>query len=486
MLKTLKQLIKLLHRWTGLAMSFLFVVWFISGFIMIYHTFPKPRPQLYFHDLNSFSGHDSIQSPHELFSTHKVSSIILEKVNDKAVYRTPGRGVSVFDAASVNAIPPLSLTECAEIVRSNFSHPIEKVEELNDFDQWIPWAHYKTHFPIQKFWLDDDKGTQVYVSSSSGTIVQETTLKSRVMAWLGAIPHWLYFKQLRLKAALWSDVVIGLSAIGCLACLSGFVLGFIRLKRFKRGAKWNSITPFKKFWYRWHHISGFIFGFFVFTFILSGLMSLADLPNWIVKKEKEINYYQLWNGSCLSSQQELIGFNKLIQQKDASSIKRIVCRKVMERTFYEVYQDTPDQSECYIVDANKVKPLPPLTQLVIEKRMKELLPQKQYSIHFLRDYSHYYSVKKRVLPPPVYEIELDDTYGTTLFVHPQTGELLKVLNRSSKWQWWFYQGLHTFNFGWFRQFEWLRLALLIFLSLGGMFVSISAFVLGIQFIKRKI
>jgi len=297
----------------------------------------------------------------------------------------------------------------------------------------------------------------------------------------------MYFKQLRLNAALWYDVVIWCSIMGCFVCLSGIIVGFIRIKKRKSGARWNALSPYKKKWFRWHHMTGYFFGFFVFTFILSGLMSLADVPGWMVKKEKDVNYYRLWNGSAFNNQQVLKGFNTIIQQKSASSIKRVVCRKVMERTFYQVYTHSHDLSECYIVDEDKIKPLLPISQLVVEKRLQHILPQKQYNVQLLSEYNHYYAAgRKKTNPLPVYEIALHDQYETTLYVNPKTGELLKVLNRSSKWKWWMYQGLHTFNFSWFRQIEWLRQSWLIFLSVGGTIVSVTALVLGLKFVRRKI
>ena len=486
MAKKLKKILLQLHRWTGLAMSFLFVVWFVSGFVMIYHTFPKPQTSTYFKTQNTLSLKDSIQSPHLLFEKHKVSAIVLEKVNNQAVFSFSGRGVSVYDAATLQPMAPLSVEGCKKVVQAHFSDPIDKVETINDYDQWIPWSHYKNHFPIQKIWLDDEKGTQVYVSSTAGRIVQETTSKSRVMAWLGAIPHWMYFKQLRLNAALWSDVVIWLSIIGCFVCLSGILVGFIRLKKRKKAKSWTDISPYKKKWFRWHHITGFGFGLFVFTFILSGLMSLADVPNWLVKKEKDINYYHLWNGSGFDDQQALQGFNRIIREKGASSIKKIICRKVMGRIFYEVYTNSLYEPECYIVDEDHLKDLPQFPELTLEKRMQDVLPQKQYSIQMLSEYTHYYTEgRRRTNPLPVYKIVLEDAYGTILYVNPHTGDLLKVLSRSSKWQWWLYQGLHTFNFSWFRQMEWLRQSWLILISIGGTIVSLSALVLGIKFFKRK-
>jgi hypothetical protein len=48
--------------------------------------------------------------------------------------------------------------------------------------------------PLWKFsWSN---GEQIYVSSVTGDVVQDTTRASRFWAYLGAIPHWMYFTPL--------------------------------------------------------------------------------------------------------------------------------------------------------------------------------------------------------------------------------------------------------------------------------------------------
>lgn len=42
-------------------------------------------------------------------------------------------------------------------------------------------------------------------------------------------------------------------------------------------------SPYRKRWYHWHYVSGIFFGIFVLTFTFSGMMSLADIPEWIHK-----------------------------------------------------------------------------------------------------------------------------------------------------------------------------------------------------------
>ncbi|MCT4643818.1 MAG: hypothetical protein N4A74_02440 [Carboxylicivirga sp.] len=478
MIKYIKQLMFFIHRWTGLLMSLFFVVWFVSGIVMIYHSFPKPQPQKYYHGLNVISGYDSLPTPTALFKQSGDVLFSLEMLNGEPIYRMPGRLGKVYNAKTLKEVSELKKEECESIVKSVFSAPINRYKVINDFDQWIPWSYYEAYFPIYKFWLDDAKGTQLYVSASKGCIVQETTSLSRTMAWFGAIPHWMYFKALRLKVQLWSSVVIWISAIGCIACLSGLIVGLVRLRKGK-------ISPYRKATLRWHHISGLTFGLIVFSFILSGLMSLADVPTWLVSKEKDFDYNSVWNSSDRTITKEAtLNLYEILSQK--ANNKRIICRNAMGRIFYEVYTKSPNQSECYIVD-EQVKPLPAIESTFIENWMAEALPHKQYSIHFVQDYTNYYQPSKRYdLPLPVCCLNLKDEFQTKLFVCPKTGRLLKVVNNSSRLGWWLYKGLHTFKFSFMSGYEGWRQLWMILISIGGTIVSITSFILGIKMIRKKI
>jgi hypothetical protein len=56
--------------------------------------------------------------------------------------------------------------------------------------------------------------TILYVSGRTGRVVHWTTATQRFWNWLGAIPHWLYFADLRSDVALWSEIVIWTSVLG--------------------------------------------------------------------------------------------------------------------------------------------------------------------------------------------------------------------------------------------------------------------------------
>ena len=90
-------------------------------------------------------------------------------------------------------------------------------------DQWTVSGEFAALRPLEKYsWPD---GAEVYVSEITGEVVQSTTRASRLGAYFGAIPHWLYFTPLRENGRLWSRIVIWASGIGAVTALLGFIIG---------------------------------------------------------------------------------------------------------------------------------------------------------------------------------------------------------------------------------------------------------------------
>ena len=62
---------------------------------------------------------------------------------------------------------------------------------VEEIDQWTVGGAGRGQRPLYKYsWPD---GQQAYVSGVTADVVQYTTTSSRFWAYLGAIPHWLYF-----------------------------------------------------------------------------------------------------------------------------------------------------------------------------------------------------------------------------------------------------------------------------------------------------
>ena len=57
-----------------------------------------------------------------------------------------------------------------------------------DRDQWTVFPGFNSHRPLYHFEINDSLGTQFYISSLTGQVVQLTNSKIRFWNWIGSIP----------------------------------------------------------------------------------------------------------------------------------------------------------------------------------------------------------------------------------------------------------------------------------------------------------
>ena len=113
------------------------------------------------------------------------------------------------------------------------------------------------------------------ISGASGEVVQYTTTAARFWAYLGAIPHWLYFTPLRKHQPQWAQFVIWSSGVGTFTAILGIVVGiwmYSPAKRYHYAGVRTSI-PYRgpK---RWHTILGLICGITTVTWAFSGFLPM--------------------------------------------------------------------------------------------------------------------------------------------------------------------------------------------------------------------
>jgi hypothetical protein len=478
-MRYLKQLIIRLHSLLGSLMSLMFVMWFLSGFVMIFAGFPHASKEKAFEHLEAITLNDlnTIKIP----PLALLGQLVLEKRQGKVIYELrQARGKEkIYDAKSMTQIDTYSEEDVLNLARSFSGADILAYEKRLDLDQWMPWSYCKPWLPIYKCDISDEAHTQLYISAVNGRVVQETTRKSRWAARLGAIPHWIYFKSIRMKTGFWLSFVYWISLLGVFASLSGLILGFIRLKRRKKRANWSDLSIFKKFWHKWHHITGFVFGLFVFTFILSGLVSVAEMPQFIAPVKNKQSASQLWNQKIHSNDSIRISAKQIgLCLIDESKVKRIVWKTVMNKANLHVYTDKLYSPKVYCLEGDKLIEKLSYSRLEIGNWAMRIFKTSPFLLTLQKNDDAYYQASERGgYPLPVWKIELNDTDGTCLYISPKTANLLRTYNTNRKWHRWFYKGLHSFDFPFLLKHEWLRKLLLILLSVGGTFVSVSALVL---------
>src|SRR5262249_53515520 len=71
------------------------------------------------------------------------------------------------------------------------------VAELADYDQWTVSNPLDPHRPLYRIALNDGPGTELYVSSTTGEVVRDTTRSERSWNYAGSVVHWIYPTALR-------------------------------------------------------------------------------------------------------------------------------------------------------------------------------------------------------------------------------------------------------------------------------------------------
>jgi hypothetical protein len=172
------------HRWMGVALAVVFGLWFVSGIVMMYWTFPDVtaadrlrRAPI----LDSASVRLSAQEAHEKASMNgQPDQVRLSNFDGRPVYRFRiGRGEAVVyaDTGEQQVEVTRALSDRSALQWTGQPVTNASVEENTEEDQWTVPQSYRQHRPMLKYSYAD--GQEVYVSGSTGEVVQYTTRASR-------------------------------------------------------------------------------------------------------------------------------------------------------------------------------------------------------------------------------------------------------------------------------------------------------------------
>jgi hypothetical protein len=268
------------HRWLGVGLCVLFLIWFPSGIGIMYWDYPGVSPA---DRLERSPGLDPSRvrlSAAEAYAKVEEgplpASIRLNSFDGRPVYRFGPAGIVYADTGDVqrDVSPELMLRVAAAWT----GQPADaaRIDAVEEVDQWTVGGVFGER-PLSKYsWPN---GEQVYVSENSGEVVQYTTTASRLGAYVGAIPHWFYFTPLRKHGLEWSRIVIWTSGIGTFAALLGVAIGlwmYSPSKRYRNAGVATSI-PYRG-QKRWHTLFGLIFGLGAATWAFSGMLSMDPFP----------------------------------------------------------------------------------------------------------------------------------------------------------------------------------------------------------------
>jgi hypothetical protein len=289
--------------------------------------------------------------------------------------------------------------------------------------------------PLYHFGLGDGPRTELYVSSHTGRVVQLTTARERFWNWLGAVPHWLYFAQLRRNAWLWTQVVIVTSLIGCFLAATGIYIGVRQLGRGPGGR----FSPYRGF-NLWHHVAGLIFGFFALTWVLSGLLSINPW-GWLEGEGSEAARARL-QGPAIAAAQVRASIQALVNAH-LPDVVSISSAPLAGRLYF--LASTADAARSRLDDLGAVAALGDTDLLTIAKILRPVAAPAVPQLMTQED-AYYFRHHQDAAPLPVYRFTSDDGLDTLYYIDPVSGDLAARIDRQARGYRWWHQGLHRMDF----------------------------------------
>jgi len=458
----------LAHRYLGIVLSVFFVVWFISGIGMMYTGgMPDLTPKARLERLAPINF-----SAIKLTPSEQGENITLLTVMDRPAYRIDGQTIFADTGETLDEVDQ----QKAMIIASQYMKvPQEKVrylELLQQADQWT--IERRGQLPLHKILIDDPDQTQVYVSPIDGEVALLTTRRSRAVAWIAAIPHWLYFRSLRVNDGLWRTLIIGLSGLGCILAIVGLLVGIVQFRRS------SPHIPYSR-WMRWHYLTGAFFGVLTFTWVFSGMLSME--PYDVFSSNKGLAMTADPFGASLDMA-TFPAFNvgALRGLLNGREVKEIEFTRLQDEPYYVVHT-VPER---LIVDARAM-------MIRQESFSKESLEQRIAAVtsdvpivesNMLTDYDSYYYSRDREAPLPVLRIKFGDPDHTWLYIDPRMSRIVTGSARINRIQRWIYTGFHDLDFPfWFYRRPLWDIGVIL-LSLGGLASSLIGLCIGFKRLFR--
>jgi hypothetical protein len=492
------------HRYLGIAMGLVFVMWFASGMVMMYAGgMPQMNPDLRRERLAPLDMSAVRLSPAEAAERAGVDDAqraSLFTVLGRPAYRFGSR--TVF-ADTGDALAPVDRATAQAIAARFLDVPTRDIDFLHTVDEPDQWTLTLSRgLPFLKFRARDDAATELYVSPRTADVVLATTKRDRLLSWLGVIPHWLYFAPLRLNQPLWYDVVVGLSWVGVATAVVGLAVGVMRFKP-STPLRFMASIPYGG-WMRWHFVTGAVFGVFTLTWVFSGLLSMEPFA-WTNASGLPFDREVLSGGSLQLDRFTPADATTWGRLAAGRPIKEIELARMQDEPYYVVRLERPAklmrrerlhqpypivgraEGDRLIVAADTMTArLEPFSAQSLVARLTTAAPgTRVVEQTLLTDYDDYYYSRRGQTPLPVLRVKFDDPAQTWVYVDPAMNQVLTAIPYLARVERWFYNGLHSLDFAfWYRSWTWD--VGMILLCLGGLASSTIGTVLGFGRVARAV
>lgn len=473
----------------GVAFCLLFTWWFVSGVFMMYCDFPAVS------DADRLAHAQLLDASRIRVSPEQAYKVLgLDSLPDQVrVAMFDGRPAYWFgaeqsivyadDGTMQKDFPPeLNLRTAA--AWAGASTKDVTMEEIREPDQWTV-GDLRDQLPMFKYsWPD---GQQVYVSETSGQVMQYTTRAARLGAYLGPVAHWVYFTPLRKNAALWSRIVIWASGLGTLMALSGLVVGVLVYspsKRYRYQGEATSI-PYKGT-KRLHMIFGLFFGIVACTWTFSGMLSMDPFPIQTAGRLADDPVGRVLRGDSV----DLATFAAKSPEAALASAPPNLRVKELELISFAgdpAYIAFGDAQASWVVPVHGAPEAGFERGRIVDVIRKAIQPVGLAEVRTVSQYEAYYLDRRGERPLPVLFILLRTTDGHAgYYIDPRTARVVGHRESDAWFNRWLYHGLHSLDFPWLYNHRPAWDILVLLLLAGGTTLSVTSAIIGWKLLRRKI
>jgi sulfite reductase alpha subunit-like flavoprotein/uncharacterized iron-regulated membrane protein len=483
--KKFQRVIITIHRWIGIGVCIMVMTWFISGLVLAYVPFPKMSAQAKLGYLQPLDWGDIKVSPEAAMAAVGLSEfpydLRLEMSGNRPVYRIKnwdGHNLTIA-ADTGERLEGFSAAAALAVVRQQLSAPKATLKAANlDSDQWTMTGYWNKERPFHVIALNDAQGSENYVSVATGEVVFGTRRTQRILNWLGAIPHWLYFKSLRhyTHTAVWAWSIYIVAGAGILVSVSGLWIGISRMRLRMRYTN-GSWTPFTG-WMKWHHVTGIVGGVFLALWIISGFFTMYP-GGFLEQREIETAEYQRYAGSE-RPEFKLDGLAAI--EATGRRASRVTLRNVGGRPLAVLENPaSPPQ----VIDAETGAPAPLSVGQIAAAAMHILPDAKLVSATYLEHGDEYWHSAYQVKKTPIVRVVFDDPEGTWFHIDPESGEILGLLDKTGRIDRWTVVAIHDVDLNWLLTRRPLWDILLFALTIPGILIAISTLVISYRRLQRN-
>lgn len=453
----------------GTAFCALFAWWFVSGIFMMYWDFPAVTEA------------DRLQHARPLNPSRVLRGMPGPGVPSLAIF--DGRPAWISGTGARRSItfaddgkrllvfsPEVNLRTAAEWAGRPAGEA--QIEMLTEADQWTVQGSFGALRPLAKYeWPD---GQAVYISTRSGEVVQYTTRRSRLFAWLGAIPHWLYFTPLRTNTELWSRVVIWASGLATLAALLGLGVGLAMLSPRKkyRHAGLPTAIPYSGV-KRLHTQWGLFFGVLVCTWAFSGMLSMDPIGSPARGRS-----------SVPAALRSVPDLRQFTVQSMADALRKapgtvLLTLAVFAGETLYVARDAAGRITVIPVSGE------PRAELGADHIVAALKSAGESDVRVVREYDFWYRDRLGRKPLPAVLVTRA-AEGMRYYVDPRTAAIVGSYRTNDWVNRWLYHGLHSLDFPLLYRYRPLWDVVMLVLLGGGLVASGTGVVLGFRVLRQRV